>query len=45
MLAFRECLLKHTAQAGAARQFKALVDQLSQVRAGRRFSREEMNER
>jgi hypothetical protein len=43
--AFREWLLQYTAQAGVAREFKALMNRLRHVRAGRRFSREEMNER
>jgi hypothetical protein len=43
--AFREWLLQYTAQAGGAQKFKALMDRLRHVRAGRRFSRDEMNER
>ncbi len=43
--AFREWLVQYTAQAGDSRQFDALMDRLRHVRAGRRFTRDEMNER
>lgn len=43
--AFREWLVQYTAQAGAAQEFKALMERLRHVRAGRHFSRDEMNER
>jgi hypothetical protein len=43
--AFREWLLQFTQQAGSANEFDAVMKRLRHVRAGRRFSREEMNER
>jgi len=43
--AFREWLVQYTAKAGSAREFDGLMERLRHVRAGRRFSREEMNER
>ena len=43
--AFREWLEQYTAQAGAGPEFDALMQRLKHVRAGRRFSRDEMNER
>jgi len=43
--AFREWLLQFTAQAGAGREFDSLMERVRHVRAGRRFSRGEMNER
>ncbi len=43
--AFREWLMQYTAQAGAGPEFQALMKRLRHVRAGRRFSRDEMNER
>jgi hypothetical protein len=43
--AFREWLQQYTAQTGGAQEFKALMHRLRHVRAGRRFSRDEMNER
>ena len=43
--AFREWLLQYTAQAGARQEFDALLQRLQHVRAGRRFSRDQMNER
>lgn len=43
--AFREWLLQYTAQAGARQEFDSLMNRLGHVRAGRRFSRDEMNER
>ena len=43
--AFREWLVQFTAQAGNAREVDALMKRLKHVHAGRRFSRDEMNER
>ncbi len=43
--AFREWLESYTAQTGGGREFQALMRRLSHVRAGRRFTRDEMNER
>ena len=43
--AFRDWLQQYTAQAGAAKEFDALMRRLRHVDAGRRFSRGEMNER
>ena len=43
--AFREWLEQYTAQAGAPKELNALMKRLSHVRAGRHFSREQMNER
>jgi hypothetical protein len=43
--AFREWLLQFTAQSGSAREYEALMNRLRQVKAGRCFSRDEMNER
>jgi hypothetical protein len=43
--AFREWLLQFAAQAGNAREMDALMKRLKHVRAGRHFSRDEMNER
>jgi hypothetical protein len=43
--AFRDWLLQYTAQACGSQEFQALMNRLSHVRAGRRFSRDEMNER
>lgn len=43
--AFREWLAQYTASAGDAKGFDALMNRLSHVKAGRRFSRDEMNER
>lgn len=43
--AFREWLAQYTTRAGNAREFDALMRRLRHVRAGRRFSRDEMNER
>jgi len=43
--AFREWLVQFTAQAGNAREVDALMKRLKHVQAGRRFSRDEMNER
>jgi hypothetical protein len=43
--AFREWLVQYTQQAGNAQEFNALMKRLRYVRAGRRFTRDEMNER
>jgi len=42
---FREWLAQFTAQSGGTQEFDALMKRLKHVRAGRRFSRDEMNER
>ncbi len=43
--AFREWLEQFAAQAGNAEEFDALMRRLGHVKAGRSFSRDEMNER
>jgi predicted transcriptional regulator len=43
--AFREWLLQFTAQAGNGQEVDALMRRLRHVNAGRRFSRDEMNDR
>ena len=43
--AFREWLARFTAQAGTGQEFDSLMSRLQHVRAGRRFTRDEMNER
>jgi hypothetical protein len=43
--AFREWLEQFTARSGGTQQFDALMKRLKHVQAGRRFSRDEMNER
>ncbi len=43
--AFREWLLNFTAQSGNGQEVDALMRRLRHVNAGRRFSRDEMNER
>ncbi len=43
--AFRDWLREFTAQSGNVQQIEALMKRLSHVKAGRRFSREEMNQR
>ncbi|MCX6634901.1 MAG: hypothetical protein NT090_07445 [Acidobacteria bacterium] len=43
--AFREWLVRFAAREGTARDVDVLMERLRHVRAGRRFSREEMNER
>jgi hypothetical protein len=43
--AFREWLEQYTAEAGNALEFDALMQRLHHVRPGRRFSRDDMNER
>jgi hypothetical protein len=42
---FREWLEQFTAQHGGKQDFDALMKRLQHVKAGRRFSRDEMNER
>jgi hypothetical protein len=42
---FREWLLQFTAQKGNAKEVKSLMRRLQHVKAGRHFSRDEMNER
>ena len=43
--AFREWLLQFTQRTGNAQEFDSLMKRLRHVRSGRRFTREEMNER
>lgn len=43
--AFREWLEEYVARHGRAQEYDALMERLRHVHAGRRFSREEMNER
>jgi len=43
--AFREWLERYAAQDAAAESYEQLMQRLSYVRAGRKFSREEMHER
>ncbi len=43
--AFREWLQQYVAQSGNAQEFDSLMNRLRHVRAGRRFTRDEMNER
>lgn len=43
--AFREWLLEFTAREGNVQDYHALMKSLSGVNAGRRFTRDEMNER
>jgi predicted transcriptional regulator len=43
--AFREWLAHFTQSAGEAQEFDSLMQRLQHVDAGRRFSREELNER
>jgi len=42
---FREWLEQLTARSGGTQEFDALMKRLKHVQAGRRFSRDEMNER
>jgi len=42
---FREWLEQFTARNGSVQEFEALMQRLRHVKAGRRFSRNEMNER
>lgn len=43
--AFREWLVQFTSQAGSAHEVDSLMRRLRHVKAGRRFTRDEMNER
>ncbi|MGH9438121.1 MAG: hypothetical protein ACRD22_09545 [Terriglobia bacterium] len=43
--AFREWLTQFTAQPGSEREVDALMKRLRHVKAGRHFTREDMNER
>jgi hypothetical protein len=43
--AFRRWLLQYTAQGGSGREVESLMERLRHVKAGRHFSRDEMNER
>ena len=42
---FREWLMQYTAQAGVGQELDSLMERIRHVRAGRRFSRDKMNER
>ena len=42
---FREWLQQYAAQSGSAQEVDSLTKRLSHVRAGRHFTRDEMNER
>jgi len=42
---FREWLEQFTARNGSVQEFEALMQRLKHVKAGRRFRRDEMNER
>ena len=42
---FREWLQQYISREGSAQEFDALMKRLGYVNAGRRFSRDEMNER
>jgi hypothetical protein len=42
---FREWLEQFTAQSGSTQEFDSLMKRLKHVQAGRRFGRDEMNER
>jgi len=42
---FREWLEQVTSQTGGVQEFEALMKRLKHVQSGRRFSRDEMNER
>jgi hypothetical protein len=43
--AFREWLADYTARAGNVQEYDALMERLRYVNAGRKFTRDEMNER
>lgn len=43
--AFREWLAEFTRQSGSVEEYHALMRRLAHVRPGRRFTRDEMNER
>ncbi len=42
--AFREWLVQFTAQSGSRQEFDSLMKRLRHVKAGRHFTRDEMNE-
>ena len=42
---FREWLVQLTSQNGESQSYESLMSRLGHVRAGRRFTRDEMNER
>lgn len=42
---FREWLTQYTARSGAVREFDSVMKRLGHVSAGRKFTRDEMNER
>lgn len=42
---FREWLLRYSAESGNAQELDALMKRLRHIRAGRHFSRDELNER
>jgi hypothetical protein len=44
-MVFREFLEQYTRQEGSARDYSALMDSLSHVSAGAKFTRDEMNAR
>jgi len=44
-VAFREWLKRFTTETGSASEYRALMRRLRHVDAGRRFTRDEMNER
>ncbi len=43
--AFREWLVQFTRRSGSTQEYDALMKRLRRVRAGRHFTRDEMNER
>ena len=43
--AFREWLIQFTSNEGDAQSFDVLMKQMRHIKAGRRFTRDEMNER
>ena len=43
--AFREWLADYTSRAGNVQEYRALMERLKYVDAGRKFTRDEMNER
>lgn len=43
--AFREWLMQYTSTSGRAKEFDSLMKRMRHVNAGRRFTRDEMNER
>ncbi len=42
---FREWLLRYADQEGRGKAYRALMENLAHVKAGRKFSRDELNER